>query len=750
MVRKPSNTTRIHRVILTSLLALSGLAIPTVGQTEDAKSLYESDALPLFEKYCVRCHGDKRQRAKLDLERFPDTKSVLKSRKVFESGLHLLLNHEMPPEKSKQPTAEERETLVEAIRSALDSYDCSGEADPGRPTIRRLNAVEYRNTIRDLVGVDFQPAEDFPADEIGYGFDNIGDVLSIPPLLLEKYLDAAEAIVDSAFGGVESKAYVPVRRKVDAKLGSASTKLEFALDGHYELRARIASTGAKGALELRIDEKVVSRKDLTESNEDRQIVSWKVHVKKGERKVGLDRVSGDGEVHVDGVEMRLVQADASKAPRRSVYAVEPLDEEGQFASDHVREIFETFATRAYRREITDDELQRLRDLGRQAFQNGNNLDESIQLVLKAILVSPHFLFRVELDENPEDAKKIRRVGGYELATRLSYFLWSTMPDEELTRLAKSNELQDDKVLAAQVKRMLADERSSAFIENFAGQWLQTRFLEGVTPDPTIFPEYTPALRESMRRETLMFVEAILREDRSIVELIDSDFTFLDERLAKHYGIENVKGNTFRRVDLGDTPRGGVLTQASVLTLTSYPTRTSPVLRGKWILEKILGIPPPPPPPDVEELSEEKQAIEAASLRERLEKHREDPNCGVCHSKLDPLGFAFENYDAIGRWRDSDGRFLVDASAVLPDGSKFEGPGGFKKILIDRRREFCRALAEQVLTYALGRGLEYYDRCAVDEIVDKAAESGYKMSEMILAVVHTDPFRMRRGGDVHRE
>jgi hypothetical protein len=364
-----------------------------------------------------------------------------------------------------------------------------------------------------------------------------------------------------------------------------------------------------------------------------------------------------------------------------------------------------------------------------------------------MLVSPHFLFRAEHGVEAEDRDRLRPLSDHELAARLSYFLWSSMPDAELFDLAREGRLKHLDTLKAQALRMLQDPKASALVENFAGQWLQFRNLDIVSPDPDLFPEFDGELREAMRGETALFVETIMREDRSIMEFLDSDFTFVNERLARHYELPGVEGDGFVRVSLSpDSPRGGVLTHASVLALTSNPTRTSPVNRGKWILEQILGSPPPPPPPDVPELEEEHQADQEASLRERLEMHRAKAECATCHNKMDPLGFAFENFDAIGKWRDMDGRFPVDASGKLPTGEAFDGPRELKAIL-KTRETFVRSLTEKMLTYALGRGLEYYDQCTVDDVVDALRRNDHRFSSMITGIVVSKPFLMKqRAGD----
>jgi hypothetical protein len=791
-----STTSRPRRAPITALTAAvcalvamsSGLCEAGDERTSNAVTSFEKHAVPLIDRYCKRCHGDTRARAELNLESYKTGDSVLKNRKAFEAALKMLRGRKMPPKKADQPSEKERARLIDTIVAELDKFDCSGDIDPGRPTLRRLNSTEYRNTIRDLVGVDFEPADNFPGDEIGYGFDNIGDVLSIPPLLFEKYFDAADEIIDRAFHKSAAETHEPQRFEAETveaanvkntphttfignwalglyREAKITTKCDIPVTGEYLLRARAYGDQAgpdAPKMAFLIDGKQVGVVNVTAIVDKPEIYEVSTRVEAGTRSFGIaylnnynnqdsndPKLRGDRNLIVDWIERGPAPSKATLKIDPRVYVVPPYDDDGRPQLGNIRKIVESFARRAYRRPLKDPEVDRLIGLGRQGYQQGDSLDESIQMMLKAILVSPHFLFRVELDPSPDDPNSVHPVGEFELATRLSYFLWSTMPDDELLSLADLGKLSEPEIIAGQVRRLLADSRSRAFVENFAGQWLQTRYLDGATPDPTKFPEYDETLRDAMREETYRFVEAIIREDRTLLELLDADFTFVNERLAKHYGLEGVKGDEFRRVSLTNSPRGGVLTQASVLTMTSFPTRTSPVLRGKWILERILGAPPPPPPPNAGELSEEPEAILSGSMRQRLEKHREDANCAVCHDKLDPLGFGFENFDAIGRWRDADGEFLVDASATLPNGQKFDGPSELKKLLIAQKGEFTRAFAEQVLTYALGRGLEYYDKCAVDHIVDRAANGGYKMSKLILAVVETDPFRTRRGGGATR-
>jgi hypothetical protein len=414
-------------------------------------------------------------------------------------------------------------------------------------------------------------------------------------------------------------------------------------------------------------------------------------------------------------------------------------------ADCARAILRPFATRAFRRPATDNEIERLTRLVATAVKEGDSFERGIQVALEAVLVSPHFLFRIELDRDPLNPRAVRTINDYELATRLSYFLWSSMPDDELLKLAHDGTLRKEGNLAAQVHRMLKDPRASALVDNFAGQWLQLRNLQLANPDRKQFPGFDEELRKAMETETKLFFEAIIREDRSVLEFLDADFTFVNERLAKHYGIKGVKGEQFQKVALTNGERGGLLSQASILTVTSNPTRTSPVKRGKWILENLLNAPPPPPPPNVPELEEAKagKPLEG-TLRQRMEQHRTNPACAVCHTQMDAIGFGLENYDPVGAWRTKDGNADIDPSGTLPGDLTFKTPAELKAILKARDGEFRRCLAEKLLTYALGRGLEYYDKCTVDIIVKNVAASHDRFSALVLEIVNCDAFQKRRG------
>ncbi|MBN00776.1 MAG: hypothetical protein CMJ77_16795 [Planctomycetaceae bacterium] len=609
------------------------MASATLADEIDAGNLtYDQHVKTTLSAYCMDCHGADEPEAALNLARFDiDSVDVSEATDVWARVLEMVESGEMPPEQEAQPTAEEKKQLVTWLESALESVDCRKISQPGRVTIRKLNRAEYNNTIRDLVGIDFRPAEDFPADNVGNGFDNIAQVLSLPPLLMEKYLEAAEVVVNQAFDD-------------------------------EQVRAQI-----------------------------------------------IFATPGENESH----------------------------------QDVARQVICQFAERAFRRPVDDAEIERLTTLYQLGRDNELDYVDSLRLPLQAILASPQFLYRIEFDLEPDADDQTRPLNDYELATRLSYFLWSSMPDAELIELAAEDRLDDPEVLDKQVRRMLQDEKSQALVDNFAGQWLELRNLSKAAPDPVKFPKFDEELRTAMRRETDHFFAALIRQDRSVLDLIDADYTFVNERLANHYGMDGVDGDEFREVKITDNRRGGVLTHASILTLTSNPTRTSPVKRGKWILENILGTPPPPPPPGVEELMEEEETELLGTLRERMEQHREDPSCAVCHRKMDVLGFGFENFDGIGSWRDRDGRFEIDPSGKLPGDRVFRSPAELRVLLKDvQRDQFVRCIAEKMLTYAVGRGLESYDRCAVDEIVKAMESNEYRFSALVMAVVNSEPFRLR--------
>ncbi len=777
-------------VLFTATLALAAPASRAAErETVDPKAelaRFNAEALPFLKDFCFSCHGNEKKKGGLNLQDYASEAPRIEDREMWEAARDMLQSREMPPENKPQPTEGARQKIVDYIDSQLSRFNCDDAVTPGRVTIRRLNRAEYNNTIRDLTGVDFKPAADFPADEVGYGFDNIGDVLSLSPILMEKYLAAAEQVATSAI--VIDYPPKPKRQRIEAErmkifletprdvraegnlLGmyrEGGGSAEFQVDRKDEYRISIRAAGDQAGPEppklgLKIDDKEVKTFVVRNSRNKPQTHSVVVPLETGRHKISIaylnnyvvsnhpdPRMNGDRNLFADYVDIIGPLNVAPAPPPASHALIIPSQPKRGQERKAAFEILKRFASRAYRRPARDAEVKRLTRFVDIVRAEGGNFNEGIQLAVQAALTSPHFLFRWELDPNADNQKDIRRLDSHQIACRLSYFLWSSMPDEELTRLAAEGRLTDKETIAAQAKRMLKDPKSAALVQNFAGQWLQIRNLDEIAPDPEHFPTFNDKLRASMKRETELFFEALVREDRSVLELLDSDFTFLDERLARHYGIDGVKGETFQRVSLKpEHNRGGVLTHASILTITSNPTRTSPVIRGKWIMEQILGAPPPIPPPGVPELEEQNAVDATASLRKRLEQHRANPDCAVCHNKLDPLGFALENFDGIGTWRDYDGKFPIDPAGELPSGERFSGPTDLKNIL-KSNEDFSRSLAKNMLTYALGRGLEYYDKCAVDDACKLLKSNDYRFTALVTGIVTSDPF-LRQANQIDSE
>jgi mono/diheme cytochrome c family protein len=731
-----------------------------------------------LQKHCTSCHGEKAKKANLSLlDR--DEASLKTDRKVWLNVLRQVQAGDMPPTGRPRPTPDEIEAFSRAVEVAFDRIDRDSPPDPGRVTVRRLNRAEYNNTIRDLVGVDFQPAEDFPSDDIGHGFDNNGDVLTLSPVLLERYLAAAESVMQRAITPDPPKPpqryqagrylepagpNVPQTRFRPLTRGRLHTPFALSMDGEYVVRfkayaPKVGDEPARAA--LLVDGKELKRFDVT-ATEEKNAAVYEVTtpLTKGERRVFVQLLN---EGKADDRERTLFvefiacigPADTRPESQRRLLACDARKPR----AEQTREVLERFASRAYRRPVTRDELDRLCRLVESAEKRGDKWEGAVRLAMQAVLTSPKFLFRIELDDRP-DTPGPHPIDEYQLASRLSYFLWSSMPDQELFDLAAKKQLTAN--LDAQVRRMLRDPKAVALVDNFALQWLQLRRLADVTPDPKLFPGFDEPLRRAMLGETRAFFEHVMREDRSVLDLLDADYTFLNDRLARHYGIADTMGNwvgqketrpgglsippgRFVKVSLQGGSRGGLMTQASILTVTSNPTRTSPVKRGRWVLEQLLGTPPPPPPPDVPELKED-QVRTSGGLRQRMEQHRANPACANCHARMDPIGFAFENYNAVGAFRQKDGNDAIDASGTLPDGRSFAGPGELKAILKEKKALFARCLTEKMLTFALGRGLEYYDRRAVNRITAALAANDYKFSTLAVAIAQSDPFRLRRGKD----
>jgi hypothetical protein len=538
--------------------------------------------------------------------------------------------------------------------------------------------------------------------------------------------------------------------------GEISEAVQIPKPGEYILRVKAFGQQAgpeSVRMEIRVNHHAVKTELVTAVEAHPEVYETRVKLSPGEKRLSAAFVNDyystndpnpenwDRNLVVNYLEiMGPMEGNQMPEPYRRIFIQQPTP---QTTNEAARAIIANFARRAYRRPVTTEELGRLMEIFKMVEKDKGSFEGGIKLALQAVLVSPNFLFRGELQPEPDDPDSAHPVDDYALASRLSYFLWSSMPDEELFALAAKGRLRSE--LESQIKRMLKDPKAHALVENFADQWLQIRNLAAATPDREVFPEFDEDLRSAMAKETEMFFEYIMRQDRSVLEFIDADYSFLNERLARLYGIQGVTGNGFQRVSLKGSGRGGLLTEASILTITSNPTRTSPVKRGKWVLENILGAPPPPAPPNVPPLKEGKDAVAAGTLRQRMEQHRTDPVCASCHAKMDPIGFGFENYDAIGRWRTSDGKFPLDTSGELSGGEAFKNVADLKTILLKRKREqFERCLAEKMLTYALGRGLERYDKCAVDVIATKLERKHYRFSALIDEVVKSVPFETRRG------
>jgi len=700
---------------------------------------------------------------------------------VWEKVLHKLRAREMPPPGAPRPDNDTYDSLANYLETALDKA-AAARPNPGRPAVYRLSRFQYANAIRDLIALEIDAASLLPADDSGYGFDNIGDVLTVSPLLLEKYLAAAStvsrlAVGDPSLAPTSTEFHVPPatvqneRESRDLPIGSRGgivVRHHFPLDAEYIVKVRlqrgkdattILGMSEKRQLDIRLDGRRLQlftvggqsqadrgnpQGDLDEGLEIRIRVSAGSHlvastfVKDTVKPEGvLDRAGnqaffeGVGSVSIAGPYAPTGPGDT--ASRRRIFLCHPrrLDEEDACAT----RIITTLARRAYRRPITNDEIASLLTPYRSARHTGG-FEDAIRRALQRILVSPAFLFRVEVDPAKASSGSAYRVSDLELASRLSFFLWSSIPDDELLGLAERDKLRERAVLERQVARMLADPRATTLVSNFVAQWLYLRNVASVLPDPAAFPDFDENLRAALARETDLFFESMLREDRSLLDLLRADYTFLNERLARHYGIPGIHGNEFRRVTLTSEERKGLLGKGSLLTVTSYPNRTSPTLRGKFVLENLLGSPPPPPPPNVSSLKEDAD-VSRLGMRQRMELHRASPACSSCHARMDPIGFALESFDGLGRWRAD-----VDSSGVLPDGTRLDGPVGLRKVLLDKKDQFVTTATERLLTYALGRGVEPFDMPAVRTIVRDAASRDYRWSSIIMGIVTSVPFQMR--------
>jgi cytochrome c5 len=745
-------------------------------------------------QYCTVCHNEKLKTAGLTLDKM-DVERVADGAQVWEKVVQKLRAGSMPPAGMPRPDAASYDSLRTYLETQLDRA-AAANPEPGRPSIHRLNRAEYANAIRDLLALDTDAvdvASLLPADNAAYGFDNIGEVLGVSPALLERYLLAADKITRLAIGDMSMPPVLEVTDvseslKQDKRMsedlpggsrGGIAIRHYFPLDGEYLVRVRlqrdflgmiVGITDTK-QIDVRLDDARVKlftvggerkgkandvaidydylstadsglevRVPVTAGTHMIEITYLKDSVKpetvlraggRGGNSDGVDSVTIGGPYSPTGV--------GETSSRQRIFTCRPTS--GANDERCATRILSALAHRAYRRPTTEEDIRPLINLYKIG-RNKGGFEGGIKTALQGVLVDPEFLFRMESSPANVLPGTAYRITDIDLASRLSFFLWSSIPDDELLSLAERGRLKDPAVLEQQVRRMLADSRSKAFVTNFAGQWLYLRNLRTKFPDPGVYPDFDENLRQALETETDLFFGSIVHEDRSVVELLDADYTFLNERLAQHYGIPGVHGSQFRRVTLTDEKRKGILGQGSILMVTSYATRTAPTLRGKWLLENILGTPPPPPPPNVPSLKEDRDS-NALTMRQRMDLHRANPACASCHKLMDPLGFALENFDAIGKFRTTQGAVPIDASGELPDGTAFQGPAELRKILLSKREEFVSTLTEKLLIYALGRGIEYYDMPTVRKIVRESAPNNYRWSSIVLGIIRSTPFQMTK-------
>ena len=765
----------------------------------------------VLDQYCVVCHNQTTKTAELALDAL-DLAHVADNAEVWEKVVRKIRTGAMPPAGMPRPEQPLAASVVRWLETELDDAALE-HPNPGRPTLHRLNRAEYRNAIRDLLALEIDAAALLPADNAAYGFDNNADALSLSAALTERYLEAAAKISQMALGRVRGSpapetVFVPTDRNQGVRFsddlpwgsrGGLAFRYYFPVDGDYEFQIRPKESGAGGGyrvaagdqIDVSIDDGLAwsktlgpefgrrrgeSREPDDDRDEDRdrmvlQALRARLPVKAGSHLVQVYLVAktaafvedlfdpnlrrepyrARGQTDISSVTVTMPPADNAAAvdspSRRRLLVCRPT------AGDEERcaqEIIATLARRAYRRPVAEQELQVPLALYRQSAAQGG-FEAGLELALRGILVSPKFLFRFESQPETVAPHTPYRITSLELASRLSFFLWSSIPDHELLEVAANNTLRDRAVLDRQVRRMLADPRSEALVNNFAGQWLHIRNVSAFRPSPEVLFHFDDNLRHAFERETELFFNSIIRENRSVLDLLDADYTFLNERLARHYGIPGVHGERFRRVSLpADSVRRGLLGQGSILTDTSRPNRTSPVIRGKWILENIFGTPPPPPPPNVPDLEEERDPRKVLPMREQIAQHRANPVCASCHAQMDELGFALENFDAIGEWRNTySSGDPIDAAAELPDGTAFNGPAELRKVLLKHADEFLTTITEKLLTYALGRGLEAADAPAVRQVKREAARADSRFASLIQGIVTSTPFQMRMAQERQR-
>jgi len=746
-------------------------------------------------QYCVTCHNETLKTGGLSLEKM-DFQNIGAGAETWEKVVRKLRSGMMPPQGRPHPDDATRQAMTAWLETNLDRA-AALKPDPGRPLLRRLNRTEYANAVRDLLALEMDPSALLPPDDSGYGFDNNADILTLSPVLLERYLSAAGQISSLAVGDPETRpGGQTIRIRQDASqdrhieglplgtVGGGLAKVNLPLDGEYTIAVRYFRTnlGAmrgleyEHQLEISVDGERVhlakfggdadfkwALENITMAADDAERRSAvRLNLKAGPHEIGVafldmpgentlrlqpfirssnDTLDPSGHAHVDSFTITgpfNATGPGDTPSRRKIFVCRPRTSSEK--EPCARRILSSLAHHAYRGLEKPVDLDRLMTF----YKSEQDFERGIQIALQRLLSSPKFVFRSETDPATVPAGSAHRVSDLELASRLSFFLWSSIPDDELLTLAAQGKLKNASVLDQQIRRMVKDPRAQALTQNFAGQWLYLRNLKNQIPNSLEFPDFDDNLRQALQRETELFFSSIVEEDRNVLELMTADYTFLNERLAKHYGVPNIYGSHFRRVAVTDEARKGLLGQGSILMVTSHTDRTSPVVRGKWILENLLGSPPPPPPAMVPPLKEsaEREGGKILSMRERMEEHRGNPACSGCHSIMDPIGFAMENFDAVGAWRTHEARVPIDASGQLLDGTKVNGIVELKKVLLKRPDTFVQTFTEKMMTYALGRGLAYSDMPTVRRIVRDSARNNYKFSAIVSEIVKSTPFQMR--------
>ena len=755
-----------------------------------AEGIFEDEIEPLLEYYCFDCHGSGVSKGGFSMDEFTDLEGHLGDVDHWLAVWRNLRSQVMPPPEEERPETDEVKLLMSWIEKEVFQLDAKNP-DPGRVTIRRLNRMEYHFVMKDLLGVEYRTWENFPADDTGFGFDTIGDALTISPLHMEKYLQAAHDVVEKALPSGE-KSQIPLRvhsgkKFIKPKGGASGDWLPFKkkdksvlevgapAEGVFQVQLEYAVKGSPEAtsetaeVELWVNDVFVAKRLMGWDQREKILLSGQVDLKKAGNRIEV-RVSpkeaaeaGEGEQAIFLRKLRLKgPLDGSfkeySEEYRQIFVDGPPPEEMAKREVYLAKILRTFVRRAYRRPVAEETVLRLVAMAMEVDREpGKTFRDGLKQAMTAVLASPRFLFRAEIQPNPNEAGQVVELDEFALASRLSFFLWSSQPDEELLRLAEGNELRNH--LREQVVKMLADPKSKRFVEQFVGQWLQARDVEnlpvdarrvvGIRSQDNAKEIFSYALRVDMRRETELFFEHILKENLSAQDLLTADYSFLNDRLAEFYGVPGVRGREHRLVDLSAHPeRGGLLGQGTFLVVSSNPTRTSPVKRGLFVLDNLLGTPAPPAPPDIPELEEAAHELgRNPTMRQMMEVHRKQSLCASCHQRMDPIGLGLENFNAIGQYREKEAGQVIEAAGTLITGENFGSVAELKKVLAnDRRADFYRCLSEKMLTYAIGRGPEYYDAVTLEKLAQQMEESGGLMLELVMGIVESAPFQKRRGDE----